>query len=339
MGDGGTSRTLTFLFTDIEGSTVLWEQYGDAMRGALAQHDELLRRCVEAQGGVVVKTTGDGMLAVFDEPAVAIAAAVGAQASLAAAAWGETGTLRVRMAVHCGPAIERDGDYFGTTLNRAARLMSLAHGGQIVVSEAVAVLVRDVSLAADAKLRDLGEHRLRDLTQIERVYQVDAAGLANEFPALRSIDSYSTNLPSQLTSFIGRDDEVETLTELVRAHRLVTLTGVGGVGKTRLALRVAAEMLPDARDGVWLCELAAADAEEAVLEIIARALGVVPRPGMSERESIVDRLRGRQCVIVLDNCEHVLDIAADVSEVILRACDQVRILATSREGLGIDGEQ
>ena len=225
MADAGGSRTLTFLFTDIEGSTRLWEQHGDAMRHALAQHDELLRDSVETRGGAVVKTTGDGMLAVFDEPAVAIAAAIDAQRALDAAVWGDTGALRVRMAVHCGPATERDGDYYGTTLNRAARLMALAHGGQIVASEAIALLVRDETLAHDAKLRDLGEHRLRDLSHVERVYQIDAAGLAGDFAPLRSLDSYSTNLPSQLTSFVGRDDEIKALITLVRraptrhAHR------------------------------------------------------------------------------------------------------------------------
>jgi predicted ATPase/class 3 adenylate cyclase len=333
------ARTLAFLFTDIEGSTRLWEQHGDAMRGALAQHDELLRHGVERQGGAVVKTTGDGLLAVFEEPAAAIAAAVGTQRELGVAEWGDTGVLKVRMAVHCGPATERDGDYYGTTLNRAARLMALAHGGQIVTSEAVALLVRDVRLADDARLRDLGEHRLRDLSHVERVYQIDAAGLETDFAPLRSLDAYSTNLPSQLTSFVGRDDEIKTLTTLVRAHRLVTLTGVGGVGKTRLAMRVAAELLPDASDGVWLCELAAADAEEAVLEIVTRALGVIPRAGMSSRDSILDHLRGRDCIMVLDNCEHLLDIAADLTEAILRGGERVRVLATSREGLGIDGEQ
>lgn len=333
------ARTLTFLFTDIEGSTRLWEQHGDAMRAALAQHDELLRHGVEAQGGTVVKTMGDGVLAVFDEPAFALAAATGTQRALGAAIWGDTGALRVRMAVHCGQATERDGDYFGTTLNRTARLMALAHGGQIVTTEAVAVLVREVRLADDARLRDLGEHRLRDLSHVERVYQIDAAGLETDFPPLRSLDAYSTNLPSQLTSFVGRDDEIETLTTLVRENRLVTLTGVGGVGKTRLAMRVAAELLPDARDGVWLCELAAADAEEAVFEIVTRALGVVPRPGMTARDSILDHLRGRDCIIVLDNCEHLLDIAADLTEAILYNCEQVHILTTSREGLGIGGEQ
>ncbi len=339
MSDGGGSRTLTFLFTDIEGSTRLWEEHGDAMRRALAQHDALLRESVETRGGSVVKTTGDGMLAVFDEPAVAVGAAIGAQHALDAAVWGDTGALRVRMAVHCGPAAERDGDYYGTTLNRAARLMALAHGGQIVASEAIALLVRDETLVHDAKLRDLGEHRLRDLSHVERVFQVDAPGLAGDFGPLRSLDAFSTNLPSQLTSFVGRDDEIKALTSLVRAHRLVTLTGVGGVGKTRLALRVAAEVLPDARDGVWLCELAAADAEEAVFEIVTRALGVVPRAGMSARDGILDHLRGRDSLIVLDNCEHVLDIAADLTDAILRGCEHVRVLATSREGLGIDGEQ
>lgn len=339
MGDGGVTKTLAFLFTDIEGSTRLWEQHADAMRSALAQHDDLLRAGVEAQGGTVVKTTGDGVLAVFEEPAIAVTAAIGVQHELGSAAWGDTGALRVRMAVHCGPAIEREGDYFGTTLNRTARLMALAHGGQIVASETVALLVREVTLEGGATLRDLGEHRLRDLSHVERVYQVDVPGLAIEFAPLRSLDAYSSNLPSQLTSFVGREDDVEVLTALLRGSRLVTLTGVGGVGKTRLALRVAAEVLPEAPDGVWLCELAAADAEEAALEIVSRALGVVPRPGMSALESILDHLRGRACLIVLDNCEHLLDIVAGLTDAILRGCENVRVLATSREGLGIEGEQ
>jgi predicted ATPase/class 3 adenylate cyclase len=332
------SQTLTFLFTDVEGSTRLWEQQPDEMRDAIAQHDALLRGAVEAASGTVVKTMGDGMLALFATPTAALDAAIGAQRDLDAAKWSTSAALRVRMAIHAGPATERDGDYFGTTLNRAARIMALAHGGQVLASEAVAVLVRD-HVPPGVKLRDLGEHRLRDLAQSERVFQVEADRLTVDFPPLRSLDAYPSNLPLQVTSFVGREREIEDLSALVRRQRLVTLTGVGGVGKTRLALRVAAELIPDVRDGVWLCELATADVNATVPDVVAQALAVAPRAGMTLEQSIVDALRDRELIVVLDNCEHVLDAAADLAAALLRSCARVRLLATSREGLGVDGEQ
>jgi predicted ATPase len=334
----GAARPLTFLFTDIEGSTRLWEQEGETMPAALAEHDALLERAVVEAGGRVVKTTGDGIVAVFEDPAAAIGAAIAAQDRLQATEWPTTDALQVRVGVHCGPVVERGGDYFGTTMNRTARIMALGHGGQVLVSESVALLVRE-QLPPGIGLRDLGEHRLRDLTNVERVHQADADGLRREFPPLRSRDAYPSNLPAQLTSFIGREDEIEELKSLARRERLVTLTGVGGVGKTRLAVRVAAELLPDAPDGVWLCELATAESDDAVEELIASALSIVPRATIPVRESIVETLRDRKCVIVLDNCEHVLAAAADVAGAILQRCPDARILATSREGLGISGEQ
>jgi predicted ATPase/class 3 adenylate cyclase len=329
---------VTFLFTDIEGSTRLWEQHRDAMPAALERHDVILRELVVAAGGVVVKSTGDGSLAVFERPAAAIAATVAIQRAMAAEAWGETGPLRVRVGVHTGVAEERDGDYFGPALNRTARLMGIGHGEQVLVSATTAALVED-ALDADVTLRALGEHRLRDLLRPERVFQVVAPGTRETFPPLRSLDAAPSNLPVQLTSFVGRDVEVKSLVDLVREHRVVTITGVGGVGKTRLALHVAAELLTDSTDGVWVAELAAVDDGEAMAEVIAASLGVSRRSDASLAAGIVDSLRSKQLLLVLDNCEHLLSEVADFASDVVDSCSHVRILATSREGLGANGER
>ena len=329
--------TVTFLFTDLEGSTRLWEEHPGAMQGALARHDEILRNAIAAHHGHLVKMTGDGAHAAFVNAQDAIGAAVAAQRALSDEAWGEPGELRVRMGIHTGPVEARDGDYFGTAVNRAARLMSAANGGQIVVSLATEELLRDVS-AGDVVLVDLGEHRLRDLARAERAFQLEAPGLRSDFPPLRSLDAYEGNLPPQLTSFIGR---VEELTGIAKAYddaRLVTLTGVGGVGKTRLAVQVAAELVPGYPDGAWLCELAAAHDDETMGQVVAVSLGVQTRAGMTTQESIVDYLRTKHLLLVLDNCEHLLDAAGALAAGILRACRGVRLLATSREGLAVEGE-
>ena len=223
------SGTVTFLFTDLEGSTRLWEEHPDAMQDALARHDELLRDAVAAHGGVIVKGTGDGFHAAFATAHDAVDAAVDAQRSLTAEAWSDTGPLRVRMGVHTGEAQHRDGDYYGTALNRAARLMSVAHGGQVLISDTTERLLRDGSQGFE--LPDLGEHRLRDLAEALRIHQVCAPGLAREFPPLRSMDAFPENLPLQLTSFVGRDEELTTIVKILETSRLVTLTGVGGVGR------------------------------------------------------------------------------------------------------------
>jgi predicted ATPase/class 3 adenylate cyclase len=330
------ARTFTFLFTDVEGSTRLWEQHPEMMGAAMARHDAVMDAVVQRELGVVVKSMGDGVLAVFESPMHGLAAAVAAQQAIGAM---ETDVeLHVRMAVHCGPASERDADYFGPTLNRAARVMGLGHGGQILVSEAVAVLVRD-EMPEGVTLLDLGEHRLRDLTNVERVFQVCGKSLRRDFAPLRSLDSYRSNLPFQPTSFIGRASDVDRLIALVREHRLVTLTGVGGVGKTRLALRVAAELLPDLRDGVVICELASAESDQTVDEIVAQALGIAARTGLSLHDSVVEALRDRDGLLVLDNCEHVLDAAAQLASDVLQACTSMRLIATSREAIALDGEQ
>ncbi|MDQ1456595.1 MAG: hypothetical protein QOH28_2215 [Actinomycetota bacterium] len=298
------------------------------MRDALAGHDEILRRAIERHGGVVFATGGDGFAAAFGRAGDAVACAQIAQAELQA-----TDLPRVRMGVHTGEAVERAGDYFGPTVNRAARLMAVGHGGQVLVSATARQLVTGFDFV------DLGEHRLRDLSRPERVFQLAAEGLRSEFPALRSLDAFSGNLPLQLTSFVGRGDELEGVTTAVSEARLVTFIGVGGVGKTRLALHAGAELINEYRDGVWVCELATAKEDESVEHVVAGSLGVTPQPGVSLTQSTVDFLRRKEVLLLLDNCEHVLDAAGDLADAILRTCSTVRVLATSREPLAIDGER
>jgi predicted ATPase/class 3 adenylate cyclase len=326
--------TVTFLFTDLEGSTRLWEEQPEAMGPASARHDELVRSAIEASSGTVVKTTGDGFHAVFAVASDAVDAAVMAQLALADEPWGATGPLRVRMGVHTGAAELRDDDYYSSAVNRAARLTSIAHGGQIVVSSTTSGLVPDGSVM----FVDLGEHRLRDLAEPMQVYQVTHPGLPREFPRIRSLDALPGNLPAQLTSFVGRGDELAGLAQALDEWRLVTLTGTGGVGKSRLAVQLAAEVLPRFRDGAWLCELALADDDETMGQGVATALRVSQRSGMSWTESVCDYLRPMELLLVLDNCEHLIGPTSDLADWILRECPAVRILTTSREGLGVAGE-
>jgi predicted ATPase len=313
---------VTFLFTDIEGSTRRWEADPKAMRGDLVLHDEVLRSAVEAHGGWLFKHTGDGVCAAFDSPRRAIDAAIAAQRQL---------TIAVRMGIATGEAYETDGDYFGPVLNRVSRVMGAAHGGQVLVAASTAALVDGVDLV------DLGEHRLRDLTAPTRLFQVRAAGLAATFPPLRTLERAPGNLPVMATSFIGREIELKKVAELVREHRLVTLTGFGGVGKTRLAIQVAAEMALDFDDGVWLAELAPVADPDAVPDVVATALGVRAQTG-SVTESITNALAGRSLLLVVDNCEHVLDAVGQLVAALLAATSSVRILATSREALGLAAE-
>jgi class 3 adenylate cyclase len=274
------SGTVTFLFTDVEGSTQLWEQFPDAMPDALSHHDDIVRQAVEGSGGHVVKNTGDGFLAVFETAPRALQGAVDAQRQLAGAAWPTIGRLSARMGLHSGVAHIRNGDYFGGVLNRAARLMAVAHGGQIVCSQATANLARD-ALGDGLSVRDLGEHRLRDLGRTERIFQVDGPGLETDFPPLRSLDAYPSNLPLQTTSFVGRDQVLTDVAQALSASRLITLVGVGGVGKTRLALHLAGELLPAYPDGAWVCELASASDPEGAYQLVAASLGVKQRQGVS----------------------------------------------------------
>lgn len=332
---GLPTGTVTFLFTDIEGSTRLWQEQPDAMKPALARHDEILRDAIAAHAGHYVKTTGDGAHAVFTTASDAIDAAVDAQRAIGAESWSLPNPLRVRMGIHSGPAELRDGDYFGTTVNRAARIMSVAHGGQVVISHATQELARDDG----REVFDLGEHRLKDLGQPEHIFQVMETDLERDFPRLRSLDAFTTNLPTQRTSFVGRDAEVAAVKEALADGRLVTLTGVGGVGKTRLAVQVAAEMVTEFPEGVWLVELAAVGDPVAVPDVIATTVGLVQTAGLTMTASIADALAGRRSLLVLDNCEHVLDAAAEVVEAILARPGSVKVLATSREGLRLDDER
>jgi predicted ATPase/class 3 adenylate cyclase len=332
------SGTVTFLFTDIEGSTRLWEDYPDAMPEALARHDAILREAMEAAGGHVVKTTGDGFFAVFGGAEAALMAALAAQRALATAEWGKTGALRVRVGVHTGDAEFRDGDYHGSAVNRAARLTSAGHGGQVLVSGATAPLVAG-RLPEGAELVALGEHRLRDLGQPEVLYQLCHPDMPRRFPPLRTLDAFPGNLPLQVSSFIGRERELGRIVAALNEARAVTLTGVGGVGKTRLALQAAARVLPRFREGAWLVELAPVRDPDGVPSALAVVFGVSVRFGMTLQESLAEFLRSKQLLVVLDNCEHLLEPVAELVEFLEHHCAGLVVLATSREGLAVEGER
>ena len=329
--------TVTFLFTDIEDSTRLWEQHPEYMTDALRLHDELLRDCVEQHGGLVVKTTGDGLHAVFVAAADALRAAVAGQRSLDATVSGSIGPLRVRMGLHTGEAELRDGDYFGTALNRAARLMAAAHGGQILVSH-VTEAVLGHALAADVELTELGEYQLPDLTRPERVFQVLGDGLEPAFPPLRSPGSPRAKLPVILTSFIGRAAELTEATALVRMSRLVVLNGSGGCGKTRLAIELAHRVADDYADGAAFVDLAATSDAALVADSVCSALGLTGQAGRSALDVLVTELRDRHLLLVLDNCEHLIGACATLADRIVRECSGVTIVATSREVLAVAGE-
>lgn len=326
--------TVTFLFTDVEGSTRLWEEASEQMARALEKHDSILRSTIEGHGGYVFSTAGDAFSAAFTRAGDALAAAVDAQRLLETEAWPEAARLRVRMGVHTGEAFERDGDYFGSALNRSARIMSAGHGGQILVSEVTAGLLT----AGEFSLGEVGTLQLRGLSQPEVVSQVFADGLATGFPPLRSQVSVG-NLPADRDLFVGREREVSELGELIRNHRLVTLTGVGGVGKTRLATTCGWRWSDEFDDGVWLVSLAEVGSDDDVAVSVAGTIGLQSQPAMSIVESVAEVLSGQRVLLILDNCEHVLDGAAELVEQLLSRPGRVTVLATSREGLGIAGER
>jgi predicted ATPase/class 3 adenylate cyclase len=335
---GLPTGTFTFLFTDVEGSTKLWERGPEAMSQALVRHDELLREAVEAHRGFVFKTMGDAFYAAFSTAAEAVEASLDAQKLLLSEAWEETGPLRVRMALHTGTAEERDGDYFGPTLNRAARLLSSGHGGQVLLSLSTQELVRE-KLPLGAELRDLGVRRLKDLSGPEHVFQLTDPELPSSFPPLKTLDVRLNNLPIQPTPLLGREREVAEIADLLRREdvRLLTLTGTGGTGKTRLALQSAAELIDEFEDGVFFVALAPVSDPELVASTLAGALSVSESAGRALKEDLRDYLSDKELLLILDNFEQVVDAAPLVGE-LLSGCPGLKVLMTSRTLLRIYGE-
>jgi predicted ATPase/class 3 adenylate cyclase len=335
-----TVETLTFLFTDIEGSTALLRRLGEGVYAqALADHHSLIRSGLAAHEGEEVSTEGDAFFAVFSSPRACVAAVVEMQQALDAHRWPRGGQVRVRMGVHTGEAARTATGLVGLDVHRAARVAAVAYGGQVLLSETAAALVRD-ALPPGVALSDQGTHRLKDLGRPEQIFQLDVVGLRAVFPPLRSLGNPAlpNNLPCQLATFIGRDRELAEVRALVQSCRLVTLTGTGGSGKTRLSLQVAAELLDGSGDGVWLVELAAVTDEGAVAPAVCQALGVAQQPGRPALETLVDALAPQDVLIVLDNCEHLVGACAKTVDAIVRHCSRVHLIATSREPLGIGGE-
>jgi len=332
------SGTVTFLFSDIEGSTQRWESEPAPMQDAVRRHDALMREAIATHDGCIFKTVGDAFCAAFSRAEDGVRTAIDAQRALAAEDFSDVGGLRVRMALHTGTADERDGDYFGPVVNRVARLLATAHGGQVLVSRATADLAEH-ELPPHTSLHDLGAHRLKDLARPEHVYQLLASGLPERFPPLRSLDAQPNNLPSHLTSFIGRDVEIAEITALVETHRLVTVVGSGGIGKTRTSLQVAAALLTRFPDGVWFIELAPLTNGDYITSAFAQALGVTLPAQGDALDNLLRSVQLKQTLLIVDNCEHLIDSVAVTITALLRRCPKVTVLASSREAIRIDGEE
>jgi predicted ATPase/class 3 adenylate cyclase len=329
---------VTFLFTDIEGSTRLWEADAARMETALARHDALARDAVTRHRGRIVKTTGDGVHAVFDDPLDAVRTALDLELGLAKTPEPDGVALAVRCGIHMGAGQRRDGDFYGRAINRAARIMSAAHGGQVLVSQAVADVIAE-RIEPPACLRDLGLVRLKDLAAPERIYQLAHPGLRATFPPLRSLESTPNNLPAQLTSFVGRERQLAEVAALIRKTRLVTLVGPGGIGKTRLALHAAAEVMDAFPDGVFLAEFAPLADARLLPQAVASVLGVKEEAGRPIVDTLAGYARGKRLLLVFDNCEHVAQAAAELAHALLRGGADLHIVASSREPLAIAGEQ
>jgi predicted ATPase/class 3 adenylate cyclase len=332
------SGTVTFLFTDIEGSTKLSQQHPDAIPALLARHHEILNQSIQTRNGYVFQIIGDGFCAAFHSAADALNAALSAQKLLHGEAWSPA-PIRVRMGIHTGAAqLTDDGLYSGyATLASSQRIMSVGHGGQVLLSGATRELVRDM-LTSEAELLDLGEKRLKDLLRPVHLYQLNIAGLPTSFPPLKTLDSLPNNLPTQLTTFIGRENEIAELKLELETYRLVTLTGSGGTGKTRLSLQVAAELLDQFDHGVWFIELAPLADPDLIPQTMLSALGLVEQQGKTPLELLKEYLHEKEALIVLDNCEHLVSASAQVVNALLNAAPKVKILASSREALGVRGE-
>ncbi len=324
--------TVTFLFTDVQGSTRLLEALGPEFDDLMQLHHLVLRASVEQHGGVVFETEGDAAFAVFAAAGEAVAAARDAQRHLSAHPWPENGRVRVRMAVHTGDARQVGNGYYGMSLHVAARVCSAGHGGQVLLTGATRVLV------PGCDVRDLGEHRLKDLSEPVPIVQLLGAGLAESFPPLRSLTWAPTNLPASTDEFVGRAVQLAEVVDGLTSHRLVTLTGAGGSGKTRLALEAADGLQGSFRHGAWLVELAPLSAAAELPGQVAQVLGLGERPGQSVQETLVEWLGGHEVLLILDNCEHLIEEVAAFVDVLLHSDPTVRILATSQELLGVRGE-
>jgi predicted ATPase/class 3 adenylate cyclase len=337
IGVKALSTVTTFLFTDIAGSSRLWEQEPERMKSALARHDAIARATVESHRGWIVKMAGDGVHAAFDDPLDAVAATLAMQQALADPKATHGIALSVRCGLHLGVVERRDNDFFGTQVNRAARIMAAAHGGQVLLSQAVASLISD-RLPDDVTLRDLGAVRLRDLASPEHVYQVMHPELRADFPALRSLEVTPNNLPRQVTSFVGRERELAEIGDLLETNRLVTLVGAGGIGKTRLSLQAAANLIDNYSDGTWFVQLAALADANVVPQAVASVLGVREEAGSTVLEALLKHFKDRRCLLILDNCEHLVQACAELATMLLQSGPHIRILASSREPLHIAGE-
>ncbi|HJU86173.1 MAG TPA: adenylate/guanylate cyclase domain-containing protein, partial [Gemmatimonadota bacterium] len=333
-----SAGTATFLFTDIERSTEMWEHYRSVMPRALERHDAVMRDVIAACDGRVFKEVGDAFHAVFADPSRAIAASIAIQRSLRAESWETPEPIRVRIALHAGEAQERDGDFYGPTLNRTARILSAGHGGQILLSQAVERLVED-RFPEGAALRDMGERRLKDLDRPVRIFQLVADGLDDEFPPLRTLDARPHNLPAQATPLVGRERELKAVRDLVLrdSARLVTLTGPGGTGKTRLALQVAAEVIDAFRDGVFFVNLTSVREPERLSSVILQALDVMPDSGETPDAALRKWLVDRQVLLILDNFEQIVASAPRIGA-LLRDAPRLTLLVTSQAALRIGGE-
>ena len=329
--------TVTFMRTDVEGSMRLVRELGPAWDAVNGAHMGLVRRAIDEHGGTVIRTEGDAIFAVFPEARAGVAAAISAQRAIGAHPWPDGAPVRVRMGLHSGEAYLAGDDYGGFEVNRAARIAASGHGGQIVVSETTRALIED-ALPDGVSLRDLGRHALRDLPRPEPIHQVDAVGLPTSFPPLRTIDSTLGNLPERLTSFLGRERELEALGSLLGSHRLVTLTGPGGIGKTSLAIEVARAHASDYRDGVWLVELDDIHDEGLVRSVVARTLGLFDGPERTAVDALLPHLAERSLLLILDNFEHLLGAASEVL-MILRGSPGSRVIVASRAPLRVAGEQ
>lgn len=335
--------TVTFLFTDIQGSTRLWQEFPSAMPAALALHHDVLRSAITAHNGYVFQIIGDAFCAAFATAFEGLDAALDAQRALRDAAWQETGAVRVRMALHTGAVDVRAGEFTsgeyvsGITLSRAARLLSAGHGGQILLSASSAELVRE-HLPSGVTLRDVGAHRLKDLVQPQQIYQVLTNDLSQEFPPLKTLDALPNNLPIQPTSFIGRERELKDIRSLFGRTHLLTLTGAGGSGKTRLALQFAADAVDEFDKGAWFIDLAPISDPALVPNAVLNALNLVEEPGRAPLDTLTDYLGAKVIFLVLDNCEHLVEACARLAHHVLTHCPNAQILATSREALSVPGE-